>query len=64
MSLSERYGVYIVWSVSAIEVFSFLLCSILTRVNQKISSGQRDAFRFIAYTEIFLFLVVLWNVIS
>jgi hypothetical protein len=35
----------------------------LTRLNQRISAGQRDAFRFIAYTEIFLFLIVLWSVI-
>ena len=43
--------------------YVFILCSLLTRLNQRISAGQRDAFRFIAYTEIFLFLIVLWSVI-
>lgn len=40
------------------------LQSLLSRINQRISAGQRDAFRFIAYTEIFIFLVVLWSVIA
>ena len=37
--------------------------SLLQRLNERLRNGQRDVFRFIAYTEIFIFLVVLWNVI-
>ncbi|CAI8021480.1 Transmembrane protein 33 [Geodia barretti] len=39
------------------------LQSLLQRLNERLRNGQRDVFRFIAYTEIFIFLVVLWNVI-
>lgn len=38
--------------------------NLLTRLNEVLRTKQRDAFRFIAYTEIFIFLVILWNVIS
>lgn len=36
---------------------------LLTKLNLRIRDGQRDVFRFIAYTEIFIFLVVVWSVI-
>ena len=40
------------------------MCRVLSQVNKKVAATQVELKRFIAYTEIFLMLIVIWNTLS